>query len=181
MSRSLSMDIRAWYTCMVYVHGICACSPKPSGPPLSHTAHSSVAVSPGWRRCRCGVSPFESSRATAPPAAAGKDKFCRTCGRGAENWLRWTDDEKVLTGYSRGTHGVLTGYSRGTHGRRELAPVDRRGEGAPYSPSPGADVGRGRPILGTDVPRPQMWHSGLLRSRAGVSGVAQSQRRGGHE
>ncbi len=52
MSRSLSM-------------GIHACSPEPSGPSLSHTAHSSVAVSPGWRRCRCGVSPFESSRATA--------------------------------------------------------------------------------------------------------------------
>jgi hypothetical protein len=26
---------------------------------------------------------------------AGKDKFCRVCGRGAENWLRWTAEEKV--------------------------------------------------------------------------------------
>ena len=109
-----------------------------------NTAHSSVAVSPGWRRCRCGVSPL------SPPAPRG----CRR-------------------------EGQVLPHVRPR--RRELAPVDRRGEGAPPRvPAPMSE--RVGPVLGqTDVPRLQMWRGGLERSRAGVSGVAQSGCRGGHQ
>ena len=110
--------------------------------------------------------PIESSRATAPPAAAGKDKFCRTCGRGAENWLRWTDVEKARLPESRRRcrNGSAQSWDRQTSQgcRCGGAGFNVLGRVCQGSPSPGAEVGISEPISGTDVagvsPVPaQMW------------------------
>ncbi len=63
---------------------------------------------------------------TRPPA--------RTAGRARTHggWLREQVENAVLTGYSRGTHGVLTGYARGLAaraGRERVLPLARVARG----------------------------------------------------